>query len=97
VATTLSGLTCFLAQSPEKLKRLTDEIRAAFSNYEEINAVKAQQLPYLQAVIHEGLRLFPPASGGAPRVSPGFELHGRYIPEGVSFTVPADSCVCSDH
>jgi hypothetical protein len=84
VATTLSGLTCFLAQNPEKLERLTQEIRTAFKTYKEINAVKAQQLPYLQAVLNEGLRLFPPASGGAPRVSPGFELHGKYIPEGVS-------------
>lgn len=84
VATTLSGLTCFLAQNPDKLKRLTQEIRAEFKNYTDVNAVRAQQLPYLQAVINEGLRLFPPASGGAPRVSPGFELHGKYVPEGVS-------------
>ncbi|KAF9873289.1 BCL4p [Colletotrichum karsti] len=84
VATTLSGLTCFLAQNPDKLGNLTKEIRAEFKSYDDINAVKAQQLPYLQAVIHEGLRLFPPAAGGAPRVSPGFELHGQYIPAGVS-------------
>ncbi|KAK6593103.1 benzoate 4-monooxygenase cytochrome p450 [Botrytis cinerea] len=59
VATTLSGLTCFLAQNPDKLERLTKEIRAAFKTFEEINAVKSQQIPYLQAVINEGLRLFP--------------------------------------
>ncbi|GJC85380.1 trichothecene C-15 hydroxylase [Colletotrichum liriopes] len=82
VATTLSSITFFLAQNPEKFERLTKEIRAAFKSYKEINAVKAQQLPYLQAVINEGLRLFPPASNGASRVSPGFSLHGKYIPEG---------------
>ncbi|OHW97441.1 benzoate 4-monooxygenase cytochrome p450 [Colletotrichum incanum] len=87
VATTLSGLTCFLSQNPDKLERLTKEIRAAFKTYKDINAVKAQQLPYLQAVINEGLRLFPPASNGASRVSPGFSLHGKYIPEGTEINV----------
>ncbi|KAF7922013.1 uncharacterized protein EAE98_008224 [Botrytis deweyae] len=87
VATTLSGLTCFLAQNPDKLERLTKEIRAAFKTFKEINAVKSQQLPYLQAVINEGLRLFPPASGGAPRVSPGFTLHDKYIPKGTEVNV----------
>ncbi|KZL72864.1 benzoate 4-monooxygenase cytochrome P450 (BCL4p) [Colletotrichum tofieldiae] len=87
VATTLSSITFFLAQNPEKFERLTKEIRAAFKSYKEINAVKAQQLPYLQAVINEGLRLFPPASNGASRVSPGFSLHGKYIPEGTEINV----------
>ncbi|KAI0835729.1 cytochrome P450 [Hypoxylon sp. FL0890] len=82
VATTLAGLTCFLTQNPDKLQRLVNEIRTAFKSFDEINATQAQQLPYLQAVLNEGLRLFPPASGGAPRVSPGFELHGYYVPEG---------------
>lgn len=84
MATTLSGLTCFLNQNPETLEQLTQEVRRVFQNYEDITATKAQQLPYLKACLHEALRLFPPASGGAPRVSPGFELHGMHIPEGVS-------------
>ncbi|KAI2605294.1 cytochrome P450 [Hypoxylon fragiforme] len=87
VATTLAGLTCFLSQNPEKMQKLVKEIRGAFKSFDEINATKAQQLPYLQAVLNEGLRLFPPASGGAPRVSPGFELHGYYVPEGTEINV----------
>ncbi|KAI1419708.1 cytochrome P450 [Xylaria sp. FL1777] len=82
VATTLSALTCFLTQNPDKLQRLATEVRAAFKSVDDIDATAAQQLPYLQAVLNEGLRLFPPATGGAPRVSPGFELHGHYIPAG---------------
>lgn len=79
----LAGTTCILLQHPEKLKLLVSEIRGAFKSYDDIKAQPAQQLQYLQAVINEGLRLFPPGSQGAPRVSPGFELHGRYIPKGV--------------
>ncbi|TGJ83736.1 hypothetical protein E0Z10_g5024 [Xylaria hypoxylon] len=82
VATTLSGLTCFLTQNPDKLQQLVTEIRNAFKSFDDINATAAQQLPYLQAVLNEGLRIFPPASGGAPRVSLGFELHGYYVPVG---------------
>jgi cytochrome P450 len=71
------------------MKRVTAEIRTAFANFKDINATKAQQLPYLQAVISEGLRIFPPGSGGAPRVSPGFEVDGQYIPEGAEiYTSP---------
>ncbi|KAI0169620.1 cytochrome P450 [Hypoxylon sp. FL1284] len=87
VATTLASLTCFLTKNPGRLQRLVDEIRTAFKSFDEINATTAQQLPYLQAVLNEGLRLFPPASGGAPRVSPGFELHGYYIPPGTEINV----------
>ncbi|CAI0645398.1 unnamed protein product [Colletotrichum noveboracense] len=93
VATTLSALTYFLGQNPEKLELLSQEIRVAFKTYDEITGSKAQQLPYLQAVINEGLRLFPPASGGATRLSPGFELHGQYIPEGTDISVSPWSTV----
>lgn len=87
VATTLTGITYFLSQNPHVFERLATEIRGSFKAYQDINATVAQQLPYLQALINEGLRLFPPASGGAPRVSPGFELHGHYIPQGVGTLV----------
>ncbi|KAJ8113034.1 hypothetical protein ONZ43_g5250 [Nemania bipapillata] len=83
VATTLTAITCFLTQNPDKLQRLASEIRSAFKKFDDLNATAVQQLPYLQAVLNEGLRLFPPASGGAPRVSEGFELHGYYVPQGL--------------
>ncbi len=84
ISTFLAGTTCFLLQHPDKLRRLVDEIRGAFGSFEDIHAQPAQQLKYLQAVVNEGLRLYPPGPQGFPRVSPGFELHGHYIPAGVS-------------
>lgn len=89
VSTFLAGATYFLLQHPQKLKTLVTEIREAFKSYADINAKDAQQLTYLQAVINEGLRLFPPASQGSPRISSGFELHGRYIPQGVRCFAPS--------
>ncbi len=87
VSTFLAGTTCFLLQHPEKLNLLVSEIRGAFKSYDDINAQRAQQLQYLHAVINEGLRIFPPVSYGLPRVSPGFELHGRHIPVGVRYLI----------
>ncbi|CAG8952979.1 hypothetical protein HYFRA_00003168 [Hymenoscyphus fraxineus] len=96
VSTFLAGTTFFLLKNSTTMQKLVDEIRGAFSLYEEIDAQKAQRLPYLQAVINEGLRLFPPGSQGFPRVSPGFNLHGKFIPQGTevytsAWTVTHDS------
>jgi cytochrome P450 len=43
-------------------------------------------LPYLNAVIEEGLRLYPPFVGTLTRVSPpgGEMVDGYFVPEGVS-------------
>jgi hypothetical protein len=48
---------------------------------------KVNQLPYLQAVVQEGLRIFPPAPDVFPRLIPkgGEVLLGEFLPEGVSF------------
>ncbi|KAF2867458.1 cytochrome P450 [Massariosphaeria phaeospora] len=82
VSTFLAATTFCLLKRPATLKLLSEEIRAAFPSYDAINAMKAQQLPYLQAVINEGLRMYPPGAQGFPRISTGFELHSRHIPAG---------------
>lgn len=41
------------------------------------------QLPYLQAVINEALRIHPPGSQGFPRVSTGADIDGFPVPKGV--------------
>jgi cytochrome P450 len=85
VATFLAAVTYFLLKDPElkSYNRLCKEIRAAFKTYLDINATTAQQLPFLQAVINEGLRIYPPGSQGFPRISPGQEIDGYWIPKGV--------------
>ncbi|KAJ2998225.1 hypothetical protein NUW58_g390 [Xylaria curta] len=83
VATFLASATYYLLNTPDALARLQTEIRTAFESYSEINATRAQQLPYLQAVVAEGLRMHPPGSRGFPRVSPGTQISGYYVPAGV--------------
>lgn len=83
VATFMAATIYYLLKTPEVYQTLREEIRSRFPTYESINATSAQQLPYLQAVINEGLRIYPPGSQGFPRLSPGFAIDGEWIPKGV--------------
>ncbi|KAI5921541.1 cytochrome P450 [Camillea tinctor] len=81
-STLLSGTTYFLLKTPEVLEKLQREVRSAFSSPDEITGDATNHLPYLRAVVEEGLRLFPPAASGLQRVSPGATIDGHWIPEG---------------
>lgn len=60
--------------------RLRREIRSGFPSHSAIDAQKAQQLPYLQAVISESLRIYPPGSQGFPRLCPGQTIDDTGFP-----------------
>ena len=82
IAIALTATTIFLAQNKRCFDKLKDEVYSAFKDNAEIDGESTARLPYLKAVIEEGLRLFQPISG-LPRVSPGETIDGNYIPEGV--------------
>ncbi|KAL0938283.1 benzoate 4-monooxygenase cytochrome p450 [Colletotrichum truncatum] len=82
VATFLAAVTYFLLSNPTVYRRLQMEIRGRYTSLSEITATSAQQLPYLQAVISEGLRLYPPGSQGFPRTCPGTTIDGHWVPKG---------------
>lgn len=84
-ATTLAGVTYFVLERPECLRALQQEIRTAFKSIEEIDHISTRDLPYLGAVVKEGLRIFIPLPINVPRVSPGAVVDGNYIPKGVCF------------
>lgn len=88
-ATTLSGLTFLLGLKAYRhiYDTLVEEIRAKFASEAEINIGSTADLVYLTAVIEETLRFYPPAVQTPPRLSPGAEVEGQYIPRGVSCTV----------
>ena len=54
-----------------------------------IQASEALSLPYLQAVLKECLRVFPPVPSGLPRRIPdeGLFIGGRYFPAGTTLSV----------
>jgi len=88
-ATLVSGLLYYLLMNPEKMNKLQDEIRGAFTTKEDINMGQLAQLRYLNACVEEGLRTYPPVSIGLPRVTPpgGTAICGEWIPANISVYV----------
>ncbi|KAL8737125.1 MAG: hypothetical protein Q9181_001996 [Wetmoreana brouardii] len=82
VSTFLGAVTYYLTTHPDCLRKLQEDKRTRYGQYDEINATTAQQLPYLQAVISEGLRTYPSGSQGFPRVSPGAVIADHWVPKG---------------
>lgn len=74
-----------MTRNPEPYEKLVNEIRSSFQDAGEITYLKAQKLPYLHAVIEEGLRLFPPAPMGPPRLAPkgGAMVGDMHVPDNV--------------
>ena len=83
-ATALVTIIYYLTRYPQQLERLCCEIREAFPDQGKMTDLELQSLPYLSAVIEEGLRIFPPTAFGLPRISPGATVDGHFVPPGVS-------------
>lgn len=86
LTTTLAGTTNYLLRFPNALERLTNEVRSAYNKESDMNLTSLGQLPYLNAVINEGLRIVSPVPLGMPRVVPkgGDTVCGECLPEDVS-------------
>jgi cytochrome P450 len=84
-ATALSGTFLYLMENPRVLQKLVSEIRAAFATESAMNVAAVKDLPYLNVVLSEALRLTNPVPGGLPRIVPkgGDVYAGVFIPEGV--------------
>ncbi|RDW63132.1 cytochrome P450 [Aspergillus mulundensis] len=85
-ATALTGMFNYLVNhSTSSLRQLENEIRGAFSSTEDITLEAVRNLPFLNAVIHEGLRLCPPLPWVLPRIVPegGSVVCGTWLPAGV--------------
>lgn len=86
-AIALTAIIYFLLRHPAVLETLRAEIetaRAAGKVSTPISYKEAHELPYLQAVIKESLRLHPSVGIPLPRVVPtgGARLAGYYFPAG---------------
>jgi cytochrome P450 len=94
---TLSATFFYLVQNPRALQQLTEEVRSAFADVEEIRGgAKLNGLVYLRACIDETLRLAPPVPTHLPRevLKGGLVVDGEFFPEG---TVVGTSAYCISH
>ncbi|KAI6754807.1 hypothetical protein HG530_012559 [Fusarium avenaceum] len=96
-ATLLSGTIYYLLTNPDKYKILVNEVRSTFIYEDDITLACIDQLKYLQAVLNEGLRLYPPSPTGLPRLAPvgGRLIEGYWIPENTSVSMPHQSAYIS--
>ncbi|KAK1045095.1 hypothetical protein LTR74_018201 [Friedmanniomyces endolithicus] len=93
-ASSLSGIFYYLLKYPATLERLRNEIDEAWRLGKLSSPTtfhEAQALPYLQAVIQEGLRIHPAVGLTLPRVVPegGAHISGQYFPQGTEVGVCA--------
>ncbi|KAI9592311.1 cytochrome P450, partial [Syncephalis fuscata] len=84
---TLSWCIYLILQHPDVYRRLRLEVDAAVPDrHLPIPYANVKQLPYLDAVLHETLRLFPPVADGLPRQVPkgGADIAGYHLPGGTT-------------
>ena len=82
----------FLIDHPECARRLADEVKSAYPDARtRLSYDKVHALPYLDAVLHESMRLRPIVAEGMERVIPkeGTILGNYFIPGGVSAALTA--------
>jgi len=89
LATLLSGATYLLCTNPDKFRLLKDELRS-FSSATDLSFDNLVNLKYLNAVLRETLRLYPPVPVGVPRVVPegGSVILGRWVPPETRVSIP---------
>ncbi|KAF4345524.1 cytochrome P450 monooxygenase [Fusarium beomiforme] len=82
----------YLMSCPRVYRKLKDEIRDAIRDGKvssPITLAQARELPYLQAVIYEGLRMRPVSTGQQAKEIPagGDTINGSFIPGGTSIAI----------
>lgn len=93
-ATLLSGFTFYILTHPTVYNKVVTEVRGAFESESQIQLANIHNLPYLNAVLHECLRIYPPVAVTLPRVVPdgGEMIDGGYVPAGTTVGVNHFAC-----
>lgn len=90
-STALASAFFYLVHNPEKLAVCKQEVRATFTDVEDIHSSPTlNSCTYLRAVIDEAMRLSPPVGGVLPRevLHGGIDIDGIHFPEGVVVATP---------
>ncbi|PHH74101.1 hypothetical protein CDD82_5101 [Ophiocordyceps australis] len=89
-ATVLTGIANYLCRNARVLKLLTEEIRAVPSE-RSLTLASTATMPYLNAVLKEGMRLCHPVPGTLSRVVPseGKVIGGHFVPGNTVVGIPS--------
>ncbi|XP_051791278.1 thromboxane-A synthase isoform X2 [Erpetoichthys calabaricus] len=88
-SSTLAFACYMLAIYQDCQKMVIKEVDDFFSRHEVLDYNNVQELPYLDQVISETLRLFPPGFRFARDASRDCVVNGQFIPRGVTVEIPA--------
>ncbi|KAL9079651.1 MAG: hypothetical protein Q9157_001483 [Trypethelium eluteriae] len=82
-----SGFVYLILKHPEVYQKLCDEVRSTFPKKEDVTILAVPVLKYLNCVVQEVFRVYPPAPATLPRVVPagGESIEGHWIPQGENF------------
>ncbi|RBQ81078.1 hypothetical protein FVER14953_06713 [Fusarium verticillioides] len=100
-ASVMRVILLYVIASPHIHQRLKQEMAEAISQgraSSPITDVDSRQLPYLQGLIYEGIRIRPATTGMFFKDVPagGETMHGKYIPPGTSIGINASALLRSE-
>ena len=89
MATLLNGALFHLLMNDSTLQILLAELHSAFPSRTGVTMAAVNTLPYLNAVLEESLRVYPPSAHSHARIVPrgGATICGMVVPEGTSVGV----------
>ncbi|XP_069561396.1 thromboxane-A synthase [Brachyistius frenatus] len=84
------GFTCYLlAINPECQRRVQEEVDDFFTRHDSPDYTNVQELKYLDMVISEALRLYPPGFRFARNIDQDCVVNGQFLPKGATLEIPA--------
>ncbi|XP_058500664.1 thromboxane-A synthase-like [Solea solea] len=84
------AFTCYLlALHPDCQHRVQEEVDAFFTKYESPDYANVQELKYLDMVLCEALRLYPPGLRFAREIDHDCVVSGQLLPKGATLEIPA--------
>lgn len=94
-ATALAGATFLLLRHPHEYQRAVNEVRKECPSEADITSSRVlANVPFIEAVLLETMRLYPPVSITMPRRVPegGATIDGRFVTSGTTVGVNHLSC-----
>lgn len=85
----MASIAYCLALNPDVQDKLIAEIRDYHRNHSEITYENVHELKYLDAVIHETLRLYPPVMRTERRAVADIEFEGLKVPKDTIAVLPS--------
>ncbi|CAG5958322.1 unnamed protein product [Menidia menidia] len=84
------AFTCYLlALNPECQQKVHDEVDDFFTRHDSPDYMNVQELKYLDMVVCEALRLYPPGFRFARDIDHDCVVNGQFLPKGATLEIPA--------